>query len=196
MAKSLVRVADGHLVFGETVSRIAESLNPLGVAARLVAESYALTTEMRRINPEKSQAADSKEITLALLDQRRRESSATLRQQQQELGQADTSAQSLRECMVNMQRETVKPGLAAEERIAYVELTKHFTTMLVQHHTEQAGGLAVALDRLLNGTGATALAPASRNARSQQSTAQRQRPGRRDGVQTPRTAGRDRGRRG
>lgn len=196
MSNSLVRISDGHLVFGEAVSRIAESLNPLGAAARLIAESYALTTEMRRINLEKTQAADSKEITLALLDQRRGESSTMLRQQQQELGRADTSAQSLRECMVNMQRETVKPGLASEERIAYVELTKHFTTMLVQHHTEQAGGLAVALDQLLNGAGATALAPASRNAGSQHPTAPRQRPGRHDAGQTPRTAGRDRGRRG
>ncbi|MGH1555396.1 hypothetical protein ACRAWF_36790 [Streptomyces sp. L7] len=161
MSNGLVRLSDGHLVFGEAVSRIAESLNPLGAAARLVAESYALTTEMRRINLEKTQAADSsRRSPRRYWIQRRRESSTMLRQQQQELGHADTSAQSLRECMVNMQRETVKPGLASEERIAYVELTKHFTTTARPASTRnRAGGLAVALDQLLNGAGATALAP-------------------------------------
>ncbi|MBV1852858.1 hypothetical protein [Catellatospora tritici] len=162
MSKGLVSLAGGHVVFGEAVSRIAESLSPLGAAARIVAESYALVAEMRRINLEKVQVADDKEIKLALLDQRRRESSATLRQMRQELGRADDSAKALRECMVNMQRETVKPGVASEDRRAYLELTQHFTTMLVQHHADLTGGVASVVDKVLNGSGAAALAPTPR----------------------------------
>lgn len=162
MAKSLVSMAGGHLVFGDAVSRIAESLSPLGAAGRILAESYALVSEMRRINLEKTQAADAKEVTLALLEARRQESSASLRQLRDGLGQADLSAQDIRRCMVNMQAETVKPGLALAERRAYIELTQHFTTMLVQHHTDLTGGVAVIVDQVLNGAGATALAPASR----------------------------------
>jgi hypothetical protein len=78
---------------------------------------------------------------------------------QKELGRADVSAGALRECMVNMQRETVKPGLPLAERRAYVELTQHFTTMLVQHHSDLTGGVADVIDKVLNGSGAAALAP-------------------------------------
>ncbi|GAA4523689.1 hypothetical protein [Amycolatopsis samaneae] len=169
MSKSLVSLAGGHLVFGDAVSRIAESLSPLGAAGRVIAESYALVTEMRRINLEKTQTADAKEITLARLEQRRQESSATLHQMQGELGRADISARSLRECMVNMQRETVKPGLPLAERRAYIDLTQHFTTMLVQHHADLTGGVAVVVDKVLNGSGAAALAPPSRGSEPRKS---------------------------
>lgn len=177
MSKGLISLAGGHLVFGEAVSRIAESLSPLGAAGRIVAESYALVTEMRRINLEKSQAADDKEIKLALLERRRRESSATLRQMRVELGRADESARALRDCMVNMQRETVKPGLELEERRAYIDLTQHFTTMLVQHHAELTGGVGVVVDKVLNGAGAAALAPASRQPRTSGQSGQARRSG-------------------
>jgi hypothetical protein len=156
----LVTVEGNDVRFSETVTRIADSLSPLGPAGRCVAESYALNTEMRRVG--ESKAAHDKEITLALLDQRRRESSTTLRQMQQHLGRADRSAAALRECMVNMQRATVKPGLALEERRAYIDLTSHFTTMLVQHHSDLTGGVANVIDKVLNGSGAAALAPARR----------------------------------
>lgn len=215
MPKGLVGVSDGRVVFGEAVSRIAESLNPLGAAGRIIAESYALTTEMRRINLERTQAADDKEIVLALLDQRRRESSSSLQQMQHKLGQDDITAQALRECMVNMQRETVKPGLPPEVLIAFVDLTKDFTTRLVQHHTEQAGELTLSLDNLLNGAGATALVPAARKSGSgpkpvaesapkpasregsgKHSAAGKQDPTRKKTPQKPRDDGRKPGRRG
>jgi hypothetical protein len=82
-----------------------------------------------------------------------------LRHMQKELGRADKSAAALRECMVNMQRATVEPGLELAERRAYIDLTRHFTTMLVQHHSELTGGVAVVIDKVLNGSGAAALAP-------------------------------------
>src|SRR5262249_2681302 len=147
VSKGLISLAGGHLVFGEAVARIADSLSPLGAAGRIVAESYALVTEMRRINLEKSQAAHDKELRLSLLERRRQGSSATLRQMRVELGRADASAQALRECMVNMQRETVKPGLDLEERRAYIDLTQHFSTMLVQHHAELTGGVGAVVDK-------------------------------------------------
>jgi hypothetical protein len=157
VADELIRVTGDNVVFGESVKRITESLKPLGPAGRHVAESYALDAEMRRL---RQGAAD--EFKLKLLDQRRQESSASLRQMRKELGRADNSAQALRECMVNMQRETVKPGLPLAERRAYIELTQHFTTALVRHHSDLTGGVADVIDKVLNGAGATALAPARR----------------------------------
>lgn len=158
---SLVSIEGSQVRFSEAVGRIADSLSPLGGdTGRCVAESYALVTEVRRINEAK--AAADREIKLAVLDQRRRESSASLRHMKKELGRADKSAAALRECMVNMQRATVKPGLELAERRAYIDLTQHFTTMLVQHHSELTGGVANVIDKVLNGSGATALAPAAR----------------------------------
>jgi len=159
VADELIRVTGDNVVFGESVKRITESLKPLGPAGRHVAESYALDAEMRRIRQE---VTGAHEFKLKLLDQRRQESSASLRQMRKELGRADNSAQALRECMVNMQRETVKPGLPLAERRAYIELTQHFTTALVRHHSDLTGGGADVIDKVLNGAGATALAPARR----------------------------------
>ncbi len=159
MPNGLIRVTGDHVSFTESVSRIAESLSPLGEAGRHVAESYALNAEMRRLDLERTRAADDKEVKLKLLDQRRRESSASLRQMRKNLGRADASAAALRECMVNMQRETVRPGLPPAERRAYLDLTRHFTTALVQHHADLTGGVAQVIDKVLNGSGAQALNP-------------------------------------
>lgn len=158
MSDGLVSVEGNQVRFSEAVGRIADSLSPLGGAGRCVAESYALTTEIRQLG--EARTAADKEVRLAVLDQRRRESSASLRHMQKELGRADRSAAALRECMVNMQRATVKPGIDLAERRAYIDLTQHFTTMLVQHHSDLTGGVAVVIDKVLNGSGATALAPA------------------------------------
>ncbi|MEV6711450.1 hypothetical protein AB0M48_05320 [Lentzea sp. NPDC051208] len=149
--------------FTDALSRVAEQLTPLGPAGRCVAETYALATEIRRVH--ESKAVDDRDIRLAVLDQRRRESTATLRGMQKELGRAGKSAAALRECMVNMQRATVRPGLELAERRAYIDLTQHFTTMLVQHHSELTGGVADVIDKVLNGSGAVALAPARRKPR-------------------------------
>ena len=71
-----------------------------------------------------------------------------------QLGKADNTAQAMRDCMVNMQREVVKPNLALEVRKAYIDLTKSFTTSLVQHHAGQGSVLVGAIDSVLNGAGA------------------------------------------
>lgn len=156
----LVDLDGGRLVFDAAVGRIADQLKPLGKAGRVVAESYAVATELRRLQTDAVEA--DREVRLAALDQRRRESTATLRQMQRELGRADASAKALRECMVNMQRQTVRPGLQPAELLAYRDLTQHFTTMLVQHHTDLTTGVATVIDKVLNGTGAAALVPGQR----------------------------------
>jgi hypothetical protein len=58
VSKDLASVEGGRVVFGEAVARIAGSLNPLGAVGRVVAESFALTTEIRRINLEGRQNDD------------------------------------------------------------------------------------------------------------------------------------------
>lgn len=154
----LVTVDGRDVGFTDALSRVAEQLEPLGDAGRCVAETYALATEIRRIT--EAGAVADREVKLAVLHQRRRESTASLRSMRKELGRADKSAAALRECMVNMQRATVKPGIELAERRAYIELTQHFTTLLVQHHSDLTGGVADVIDKVLNGSGATALAPA------------------------------------
>ncbi|MFD9701041.1 hypothetical protein [Lentzea sp. NPDC059081] len=159
MSNDWARVTGDRVQFTDTVSRITESLKPLGAAARPVAETYALNAEMQTLHRNRTRTGEE-EIQLKLLDQRRRESSASLRQMREHLGRADASAGALRQCMVNMQRATVRPGIPNAERRAYVELTQHFTTALVQHHSDLTGGVAKVIDKVLNGSGATALTTA------------------------------------
>jgi hypothetical protein len=155
-------MANGHLVFGEAVSRVAEALSPLGAAARIVAESCALVVEMREINLEGRRVANDKEVKLTALANRRAESSAALREMRSRLGNADVSAQSLRQSLMDMQREMVKGSL--EEKKLYKELIQTITTALVSHHAEQGGALVGAIDAVLNGSGSAANAPVPVNA--------------------------------
>jgi hypothetical protein len=150
-------MANGHLVFGEAVSRVAEALSPLGAAARIVAESCALVVEMREINLEGRRVENDKEVKLTALANRRAESSAALREMRSRLGNADVSAQSLRQALMDMQRQMVKGSL--EEKKLYKELIQTITTALVSHHAEQGGALVGAIDAVLNGSGSAANAP-------------------------------------
>ena len=88
MSRSLVSMVDGHLVFGDAVARVADSRSPLGAAARIVAESYACLTAMRELNLAGRQARDDHEARMAVLQNRRVEASASLRQMRNRVGQA------------------------------------------------------------------------------------------------------------
>lgn len=154
----LVTVQGDNVRFSETVSRVAKTLRPLGPLGQYIAESYALNTEMRRVE---SESPRRKEIVLALLDQRRQESSATLRHARKHLGGVEKNAVAMRECLLEMQRKAVKPGLALEERQMYIGLTERLTTLLVEQHKELGDDVTAVVDKVLNGGGARNVASAA-----------------------------------
>jgi hypothetical protein len=151
MSEGLVSMANGHLVFGEAVSRVADSLSPLGAAARIVAQSCALVVEMRELNLEGRRIDNAQEVKLTELADRRARSSAGLREMRTRLGEVEVSAQSLRESLVHAQRQMVRQGLRHEDRVLYKEIIQTVTLALVDHHAKQGGALVGALDVVLNG---------------------------------------------
>lgn len=136
MTNQLVDVSNGRVTFGAAVARVADSLSPLGAIARVVAESSACVVAIQEIHARQEiQLAGQRveadtTVRLAELENRRRAASASLRQMRHHGGQADLTAKDLRRCVVNMQREVVKPRITSAEMKTYVELIRVFTTTL------------------------------------------------------------------
>ncbi len=159
--QNLVSVAEDRLIFGDAVARVAKSLSPLGGAARIVAESCACLVTMRELELEEHKVQGGTKIQLAKLANRRAEASAALRNMRDRVGQAELSAQDLRRCIVDMQRELVKPRVPLTEKKLYNESIRIFTTALLNQHSQQGNELVCIIDSVLNGAGAGASAPAA-----------------------------------
>lgn len=164
----VVQMADhGGLVFGDVVSRVADSLSPLGAAARIVAEASALVFEFREIQLGhrdmgsrmyiKERRVDSAEkIRFA---ERHESASTALRQMRTQLSAVELSAESLRSALRNMQWDLLVQGHSREEMSYQVNIIQTLTTLLVQHHM-QANAMIEAIDSVLNGAVMAVTAPA------------------------------------
>jgi NAD(P)-dependent dehydrogenase (short-subunit alcohol dehydrogenase family) len=167
---SLVQASEGGgLVFGDVVARVADSLSPLGAAARMFAEAGALVVDFRemqleqrhrgrKLDVEEKRADNAKEIRLAELAERRRSSSTALREMRTRLGDAELSAKSLRTALNNMQRDMGRAR--GKEKSYYMQIIQTLTVQLVQHHGVQSNSMVDAIDSVLNGAGAVAATPA------------------------------------
>lgn len=180
MSSDLVGVENGQVVFGDAVSRLAEALNPLGAAARFVAESCACINEMRRLNLEGRRIEADKTERLIGLENRRVAVGAALRDMHNRVGHAELSAQSLRRCIENMQRELVKPRVSIAEKQIYVETIRIFTSDLVNQHSVEGDELVRSIDAVLNGSAAAAsprasIVAAPRNAAPRRAPARKRR---------------------
>ena len=141
------------MVFGEAVTRVADSLSPLSAAARIVAQSCALAIEMRELNLESRRIDNDKEVKLVELGDRRATSSAALQEMRTRLGDVEVSAKSLREALAIAQRQMVKQDIPHEDRVLYTQTVQTFGRLLVDHTAEARGALVGALDSVLNGSG-------------------------------------------
>ncbi|MCW2139611.1 hypothetical protein BXY51_004172 [Actinoplanes cyaneus] len=167
---SLVQTSQGGgLVFGDVVARVADSLSPLGAAARIFAEAGALVVDYRemqldqrhkgrKLDLEERRADNAKEIRLAELAERRRTSSSALREMRTRLGDAELSAKSLRRALDNMQRDMARAR--GREKSYYMQMIQTLTVQLVHHHGAQSNSMVDAIDSVLNGAGAVANRPA------------------------------------
>jgi hypothetical protein len=175
MAKDLVSLKNGHLVFGDAVSRVAESLSPLGAASRIVAESYTCLIAMREINLEGRRVENDKQLQLAKLSSRRTEASAALREMQNRVGQAELTAQDMRQCIVNMQKELVKPDTSLAQKKVFLEAIRNFGDILLKQHSQQGNELVRQIDSVLNGSDSVGPYPVPVNARQRGSAPNRAR---------------------
>jgi len=152
MSKDLVSFRNGHLVFSDAVSRVAESLSPLGAASRIVAESYTCLIAMREINLEGRKVENDKQLQLAQLSHRRAKASAALRQMQNRVGQAELTAQNMRQCIVDMQKALVKPDTSLAQKKIFLQAIRDFGHILLQQHCQQGNELVRQIDSVLNGS--------------------------------------------
>jgi hypothetical protein len=152
MPKALVSTENGHLVFGDAVSRVADSLSPFGAAARIVTESCALAIELRQLSLESKRIDHGKEVTLRSLEDRRALSTAALQELRSELGGGEVSAQSLRQMIAFAQREMAKPG-PHEDMVLWAQIIQTYGPLLVGQTTASGSVLVSAIDAVLNGSG-------------------------------------------
>jgi hypothetical protein len=153
MSEGLVSTANGHVVFGDAVSRVTDSLSPFGAAARIVTQSCALAIELRQLSLESKRIDHGKEVTLRSLEDRRALSTSALEQLRSELSGEKVNAQSLRQMIVFAQLEMTKQGLLHEDRVLWAQIIQTYGPLLVDHTAASGGVLVSAIDAVLNGSG-------------------------------------------
>ncbi|MEQ0564353.1 hypothetical protein ABJI51_35195 [Amycolatopsis sp. NEAU-NG30] len=153
MSREMVSAKNGRVVFGSAVSQLAESLNPLGAAARAVAEVSACITEMGRLKVESKRIdADSGERLTALAD-RREAVGATLREMRNSGKLAGLSARGLLECIGKEQQFLVQTTSFDEQQL-HANLVEVLGKLLVNETASGRAGLSDHIDKVLNGSGA------------------------------------------
>jgi hypothetical protein len=157
---SLVKVVNGALVFGDAVARIAESLSPLGVAGRLIAESCACLVEMRELGIEDRKVQSDGALQMAWLENRRAESSESLRMMRDRVAHADLNAQELRRVINDMRQRLVKPRVSLAETKLSIEAIRVVSEVLLEQHSRHGVEVVESIDRVLNGSRPAAVAPA------------------------------------
>jgi hypothetical protein len=152
MSKALVSTENGHIVFGDAVSRVADSLSPFGAAARIVTQSCALAIELRQLSLESKRIDHGKEINLRSLEDRRFLSTSALQELRSELGSGTVNAQSLRQMIVFAQQEMAKQ-VPHEDMVLWAQIIKTYGPLLVGQTTASGSVLVSAIDAVLNGSG-------------------------------------------
>ncbi|OXM64163.1 hypothetical protein CF165_27910 [Amycolatopsis vastitatis] len=149
----MVSVENGRIFYGNAVSQLAESLNPLGAAARAVAEVSACITEMGRLKVESKRIdADSGERLTALAD-RRAAVGAALREMRNSGALAGVNARGLLECIAKEQQHLVQ-ATSFDEQQLHANLVEVLGKLLVSETASGRAGLGDHIDKVLNGSGA------------------------------------------
>jgi hypothetical protein len=154
VSNQIATVANGQVTFGEAVARVAESLSPLGAAARIVAESTACAVTMKELDIAGRRIDADTEVTLTRLAHRRSDAADSLRELRRQVGRADLTAEALRQCIRNMQRALGRRGTTPAEARLYADLIHGFSMDLLHHHSQAGEQILGGIDMVLNGAGA------------------------------------------
>lgn len=152
----LVREVNGRIVFGDAVGRIAETLNPLGAAARVVAEAGAVGAELRRLALEGRQIEADRLEALLRLEDRRVAAGETIHDMHRIVDDTEHNARQLRQCIANAQREILARGVSVAEKEIYCDILKDLTAALVHNHASSGHALTGHIHEILNGAEAPA----------------------------------------
>lgn len=153
MSNEIISVKNNRVVFGETISRVAETLSPLGAAAKVVAELSACVSEMGRLKVEGKRIAADNGAQLAVIDARKAAVRETFRSLRDSSELNGVTAQGLLQAMSQAQRDLVRAATSDEQQ-RHQDLVKMLGNMLVTLNTEGRARLSIDIDNTLNGAGA------------------------------------------
>ncbi len=139
---------------GDAVSRIADSLSPLGAVARIVAEGCAARLEMRRLTLEGKQIEAEQLERTARIDNRQANVTEILQTMRREVAKGERNAKKYRDCFTNLQRDYLRPGATTMEKEMSASLMRDMADILSGSHTRDGGVLTGHIHEVLNGAGA------------------------------------------
>jgi len=150
----LVREVNGHLVFGDAVARVAETLSPLGAAARIVAEVTATGVELRRLSLEGKQIEADKMLALLRLENRHVEAGKTIHAIQRIVNLTEVDARQMREVIAAAQKAMFRRDVSLAEKEMYRDVLETYSARLIDNHVGSGNMLTDQIDKVLNGAGA------------------------------------------
>jgi hypothetical protein len=150
----LVRQVNGHLVFGEAVARVAETLSPLGAAARIVAEVTATGVELRRLSLEGKQIEADKMVALLRLEHRHVTVGKTIHEMHRTVTATEINARQMRDVIARAQRAMFQRGVSLAEKEMYRDILETYSARLIDNHVGGGNILTDQIDKVLNGDGA------------------------------------------
>jgi hypothetical protein len=148
---ALVREVDGHLVFGAAVARIAETLSPVGAAARAVAEVAAAGVELRRLALEGKQIEADKIEALLRLEYRHVKAGKSIHPTLWIVTLTEVDAEQLRDVITAVQEAIFPPGVSLAEKEVYQDVLYAYSTRLVESDVASGNALADQLEKILSG---------------------------------------------
>jgi hypothetical protein len=164
----LAREQNGHLVFGDVVARVAETLSPLGAAARVAAEICATRVEMRRLSLEGNKIEAAKMEAVLRLEHRDVAVGKSIHEMRRTVTATEVNAKQIRAGIAAAQRAIFQRNISLREKEVYKEFCDMQMKGLIENHVGGGNMLTDQIDKVLNGDGALGPNQPRRNSSGEQ----------------------------
>ncbi|MFF0268962.1 hypothetical protein [Kribbella sp. NPDC004536] len=152
--KELVHVEGRRVSYSQGVSHLAAALSPLGLAANVVAQLAACVTELRQLEIESQKIATARQITLELIEVRRREVEFALQALRLDAASQSGTLNGLHDALGIASRMMASRLISDDERRMAQGTVEILTKGLVGLHKANGHKLVSIVDSVLNGQGA------------------------------------------
>jgi hypothetical protein len=150
----LVRKVNGNFVFGEAVTRVAETLSPFSAAARMVTEVAAVAVEVRKLQLEGKRIEAEQMESQLTLRHRNSHVGKTLKDMHQTVNRTDNTAREYLALIGAVQREMLKRGVPLADKEIYLRILETHTGALISNHVEGGSMLTAQMHEVLGGDAA------------------------------------------
>jgi hypothetical protein len=122
----------------------------------MVTEAAAMGVELRRLTLQGQQIEADRLVGLARLENRQIEAGATIQGMHRTVATHERTARELRQCLINLQRDLLKPGVGRWQQELYGDLMREVMSQLNANHAIGGQTLTGNIHEILNGEGALA----------------------------------------